>query len=226
MSRVTKTFTYKVPDDYTLQEAENDSSVSFTYHGPKYLHVHLNKDKTFAGALETTLNQWNEEEGVEDHSDCLLINALAQPLEASIFWAMKDSDISDLPQKVKTGPDGNQYSYPWPLVPHKAYEAEDMTWNPSTLSWNKPYPWHRQWATWADISVQADAVASNAQDWIDANDSAGVDSDLKASWNKILTEANDKVADYSNAGLLPHEVVFRLTPADSDAQAAMSDSDS
>ena len=44
MSKVTKTFTFKVPDDYTLQEAANDSSVSFTYHGPHYLKIELDRN--------------------------------------------------------------------------------------------------------------------------------------------------------------------------------------
>ena len=47
MSKVTKTFTFKVPDDYTLQEAANDSSVSFTYHGPQYLKIDLDKNNKF-----------------------------------------------------------------------------------------------------------------------------------------------------------------------------------
>ena len=57
MSRVTKTFTYKVPDDYTLQEAENDSSVSFTYHGPQYLHVHLSKENKFQKRMREMMEQ-------------------------------------------------------------------------------------------------------------------------------------------------------------------------
>lgn len=221
MSKVTKTFTFKVPDDYTLQEAENDSSVSFTYHGPQYLHVHLNKENKFQTADETTLNDWLEEEARdEDHSNCLLINALAQPLEASIFWAMKDSDIADLPQRVKTGPDGVTYQNPWPLPPHKAYEPHDMEWDPNALTWKKPYPWHKPWSTWLMIDGQAQAVAQRCQQWLDDNDSDGVDADLVAAWTQCKTEAENKTEAYASAGFLPHEVSFRLTPEDSDAMAA------
>ena len=219
MSRVTKTFTYKVPDDYTLQEAENDSSASFTYHGPKYLHVHLSDTGLVQSVDETTLDQWNEEDP-NDHDNCLLLNALGNPLEASILWGMRDSDISDLPQKVKTGPDGVTYSYPWPLPPHKAYEASAMSYNNDTMLWTRPYPWHRPWMTWSGIANQADAVVNSINSWLAENDSDGADSDIIAAYNLCKTEAENKVDAWQSAGLLPHEVGFRLTPGDSDSLVA------
>jgi len=228
MEKITKTFTFKVPDDYTLQEAENDSSVSFTYHGPKYIMAELNPDNTFKDAQATTLSDWNDLVGDgEDHSDVVLVNAAAQPLEASIFWEMQDSDIADLSQKVKTGPDGFEYSYPWPLPPHKAYEPHDMTYNQNTEAWVKPYPWHKNWITWTGIQNQADGIINEVNAWLAENDSDGADSDLVAAWTLCKTEAENKVEAYADAGLLPHEVGFRLTPADSDALAlSLLDSDS
>lgn len=220
MSRVTKTFTYKVPDDYTLQEAENDSSASFTYHGPKYIHVHLTDNGYIQSADETTLDEWNAEEGDADHTNSVLVNALGNPLEASIIWGMKDSDISDLSQKVKTGPDGSTYSYPWPLPPHKAYEKDAMRYDEVNLTWFKPYPWHRQWTTWSAIDQQATSIISSVDAWLAENDSDGADSDLVAAWNLCKTEAENKVDAYQSAGFLPHEVSFRLTPADSDGLVA------
>lgn len=217
MSKVTKTFTFKVPDDYTLQEAANDSSVSFTYHGPHYLKVELKPDNKISSVEDTTLELWTEENAQNDNTNAVLVNAVAQPLEASIMWAMKDSDIADLPQRVKTGPDGMQYSNPWPLPPHKAYEKWDMVWDQSTMSWSKP--WHKPWITWNDINVQANGVVAKASAWLDA-DSAG-DSDLTAAWTTIRDEAANKVNAWSSAGFMPHEVVFRLTPEDSDAQAEL-----
>jgi hypothetical protein len=217
MSKVTKTFTFKVPDDYTLQEAANDSSVSFTYHGPHYLKVELKPDNKISSVEDTTLEQWTEENAQNDNTNAVLVNAVAQPLEASIMWAMKDSDIADLPQRVKTGPDGAQYSNPWPLPPHKAYEKWDMVWDQSAMSWSKP--WHKPWITWNDINAQAVGVVAKASAWLDA-DSAG-DSDLTAAWTTIRDEAAGKVNAWSSAGFMPHEVVFRLTPEDSDTQAEL-----
>lgn len=217
MSKVTKTFTFKVPDDYTLQEAANDSSVSFTYHGPHYLRVQLKQDNKISNASPVTLEEWTAEQAEEDNTNAILVNAIAQPLEASIIWEMNDSDIADLPQRVKTGPDGLQYSYPWPLPPHKAYAKWDMTWDQSTMSWSKP--WHKPWISWNDINLQANSIQSNAIKWLDA-DSAG-DSDLTAAWTTIRDEAANKVNAWSSAGFMPHEVVFRLTPEDSDAQAEL-----
>ena len=85
MSKVTKTFTFKVPDDYTLQEAENDSSVSFTYHGPHYLKVEIDKNNRYLNTDEITLEDWTLERAQNPEENAVLINALAQPLEASIF---------------------------------------------------------------------------------------------------------------------------------------------
>ena len=219
MSKVTKTFTFKVPDDYTLQEAANDSSVSFTYHGPHYLKIELDRNNRYSDTHETTLEEWTLENKEENNENAVLINAVAQPLEASIFWAMKDSDIADLPTKTKAGPDGVEYKYPWPLPPHKAYQRDDMVWNPDTLQWNAPYPWHKQWMTWEGITIQANAVENRAKDWLDAADSS-TDASLVTAWTKIKDEAADKVNAWSTAGFLPHEVVFRNSPEDSDAQAA------
>jgi len=217
MSKVTKTFTFKVPDDYTLQEAANDSSVSFTYHGPHYLKIELDRNGKYLDMHETTLEDWTSEKEQQANDNAVLINAVAQPLEASIFWGMKDSDISDLPTKTKTGPDGLEYKYPWPLPPHKAYQVDDMVWNSDTLQWNAPYPWHRQWTTWEAITLQAEAAKTRAEAWLGAADSS-TDASLVTAWTKIKDEAADKVSAWSNAGLLPHEVVFRLSPEDSDAQ--------
>ena len=211
MSKVTKTFTFKVPDDYTLQEAANDSSVSFTYHGPHFLRIELDRNNKFLSTDETTLEEWTQEGG----ENAVLVNALATPLEASIFWEMKDSDVADLPQRTKTGPDGLQYKYPWPLPPHKAYQKDEMVWNSNTLNWNTPYPWHKTWMTWEGITIQANSVETRAQAWLDAD--SGGDSDLTAAWTKIKDEAANKVNAWSSAGFLPHEVQFRLTPEDSDA---------
>jgi hypothetical protein len=219
MSKVTKTFTFKVPDDYTLQEAENDSSVSFTYHGPHYLKVEIDRNNHYLNTDEITLEDWTLERAENPEENAVLINALAQPLEASIFWAMKDSDVADLPTRTKTGPDGLEYTYPWPLTPHRSYLRDDMTWNPDTLAWNKPYPFKRSWMTWEGITVQANSIQTKAQSWLDAD--SGGDSDLTAAWTKIRDEAANKVNAWSSAGFLPHEVQFRLSPEDSDAQVEL-----
>ena len=94
-----------------------------------------------------------------------------------------------------------------------------MTWNPDTLAWNKPYPFKRSWMTWEGITLQANSIQTKAQSWLDAD--SGGDSDLTAAWTKIRDEAANKVSAWSSAGFLPHEVQFRLTPEDSDAQAEL-----
>ena len=217
MSKVTKTFTFKVPDDYTLQEAANDSSVSFTYHGPKYLRVELDRNNKYQDMHETTLEEWTLQKVENPDDNVVLINAVAQPLEASIFWAMKDSDISDLSTRTKTGPDGLECKNPWPLPPHKAYEKDDMVWNSNTLQWNAPYPWHKPWSTWESITTQAVSIEVRAQAWLDAADSS-TDASLVTAWTKIKDEAAGKVDAWATAGFLPHEVVFRNSPEDSDGE--------
>ena len=72
MAKITKTFSFKVPDDYTLQEALNDSSVSFTYHGPAYLRVQINPAGTMEGVESITLDEWVaelKENGIEFDQD-------------------------------------------------------------------------------------------------------------------------------------------------------------
>ena len=71
------------------------------------------------------------------------------------------------------------------------------------------------WTDWNMISNQANNVAADATAWL-ATDDVIADSDLTVKWTQIQTEAVNKLAAYSTAGLLPHEVTFRLTPHDSD----------
>jgi len=212
MAKITKTFSFKVPDDYTLQEASNDSSSSFTYHGPAYLKVDINLTGKKQNVQPITIEEWIAE---GDEEGAVLINAMAQPLEASIFWEMRDSDMMDLSVKTKAGPDGLEYKYPWPIPPHKAYEAAAMTYLPELRSWQKPYPWHHPWTDWNMVGLQANNVAADATAWL-ATDAVVADSDLTVAWTRIQTEAVSKVSGYSAASLLPHEVTFRMTPHDSD----------
>lgn len=216
MTNINKTFTYKVPDDYTLQTADNDSSATFTYHGPKYLAMEVNPDYTISGVNKVELADW-EQMRINDETSAkglYLLSADANPLEAAILWEMRDSDMMTAHTiKTTTGPDGASQDIAWPLPPHKAYEPKKIKFNTSTQEFVKPHPWHENWITWEAISIQAEneknhAIAKIAE--LEASDSDHTD--LIASWNAFKTEAENKVSSWTAAGFRAHQVSWNQRP--------------
>jgi hypothetical protein len=220
MANVSKTFTYKLPDDYTLQTNDNDSSGTYTYKGPRYWELGLsnNNIQTATPLVEigvtTTLAEY-----LVDNPDITVVDANTHPLLVSIFHAHGDSDDTidgNLGYRTKTGPDGVTYSNPHPVPPWKAYEASELEWDPITNNLKQPLPWHKPWLTWTDVNRQASSLSTMAQNRLDELNAieSPTDSDtaLITEWTNWKSEVDNKVSTWSAAGFMPHEIVFSQEP--------------
>ncbi|MAH08380.1 MAG: hypothetical protein CL961_01780 [Euryarchaeota archaeon] len=219
MVNIIQTFTYKIPDDYTEQTSVNDSSASFTYRGPQFLELHVNKDGSVGGAKEADAEMY----AMQNENGDIVISAHDHPLEAAVLWGSLAMDSSDqdsaaFPHKTINLPDGGDdhvFKYPWPPFPWKAYEASSLTWNSSTKSFGS-MDWHQPWTNWGNIGAQANGIVERANEAIaevDAKESpSDSDTAYKAAWVAYKTEAENKVQAYMNAGLKPHEVSWTHSP--------------
>jgi len=221
MSRIKNTFTYNIPDDYVSQTNVNGSSASFTYRGPQYLELSINKENSVIMAVnEGSLEDWQTR-----HQDGkTMVSHYDYPLETAILWGRLSEDSSDqdsdvFPHRTIDLPDGDAnhvFKYPWPPFPWKAYDNINVQWNKATQSFNS-LDWHQSWINWGDIGAQAETIIIKANDEIARLEAADSDfTDLIAEWNAYKTEAQNKISVYRDANLQPHQVVWTRAPDQED----------
>jgi len=131
MSRIKNTFTYKIPDDYVAQTSVNDSSASFTYRGPQYLELTVDKiTNTVTSACEASFEEFTNQSG----DNIIVVSHYDYPIETATLWGglaldSSDQDSDVFPHRTIELPDGDAnhvFKYPWPPFPWKAYEASTM----------------------------------------------------------------------------------------------------
>lgn len=217
MSRIKNTFTYNIPDDYVAQTNVNDSSASFTYRGPQYLELTVNKETNIvSGAQEATFDDFANQ--VQDNT--IIVSHYDYPLQTAILWGSLDEDSSDqdsdvFPHRTIDLPDGDAnhvFKYPWPPFPWKAYEGSTMQYNVSTRTFGT-LQWHQPWTNWGSIGQQVENIKIRADQAIAAIDAAdSIDADLRQKWVDYKAEADAKINLYQSNGLAAHQVSFTHSP--------------
>jgi len=232
MAIVTKTFTYKIPDDYTLQTNDNDSSGTYTYRGPRYWEMTVSKDNRITAMASLDLEDGDINEFIRLSGDIKVVDALVEPILVSCYHQHGDSDDTidgNLGYRTKTLPDGLTYSNPHPVPPWKAYEVEDLKWDPVANTLATPLPWHKPWTTWTDVTRQAQSWIGTANTRIAELEAienpTDEDSDKLVEWKAYKEEAANKISSYAAADLLPHEVVFSQDPDFVESENPEPDSD-
>jgi len=166
MSRIKNTFTYNIPDDYVAQTNVNDSSASFTYRGPQYLELTVNKETSIvSSAQEATFDDFATQ--VQDNT--IIVSHYDHPLETAILWGSLDEDSSDqdsdvFPHRTIDLPDGDAnhvFKYPWPPLPWKAYEGSTIQYNTSSRTFGT-LQWHQPWINWGSIGQQVENIKIRA----------------------------------------------------------------
>lgn len=214
MSHITRTFTYKIPDDYVSQTNVNDSSASFTYRGPHFLNINFNKN---TGSV-TSVSESTFEDYLNRTAEEVIVSADDNLLIASILWGKlgEDSSDNDYPQKIINLPDGDDnhtYQYPWPPLPWKAYDAEDVRYDAVSNTFNTPR-WHQPWSNWTMIGAQCENIKKRCDEKIaeyQANEDSSWTAEI-AAWTAYKDEADNKIQLYMSNGLEPHHVVFTRSP--------------
>lgn len=220
MSRIKNTFTYKIPDGYVEQTSVNDSSATFTYRGPQYLGIAVDKNNNVSGGAR---EETSESFLTQRPGDPVVISAYDHPLEAAILWGQlgvdsSDQDSSAYPHLTVNLPDGDDnhvYKAPWPPLPWKAYEST-MQYDTNTGVFSG-LTWHKPWANWGGIGGQAAALRARSDEEVAritalGSDATDADTAKKDAWLAMNTEIDNKINVYQAAGLKPHQVVWTRTP--------------
>lgn len=217
MSRIKNTFTYNIPDDYVAQTNVNDSSASFTYRGPQYLELTINKETNIVSSTqEATFDDFANQ--VQDNT--IIVSHYDYPLETAILWGSLDEDSSDqdsdvFPHRTIDLPDGDAnhvFKYPWPPLPWKAYEGSTVQYSTTTRTFGT-LQWHQPWTNWGTIGQQVENIKIGADEEIARLEAADSDfTDLIAEWNAYKTEAENKINLYQSNGLKAHQVSFTRSP--------------
>ncbi len=216
MIKTTKQFTYKLPDDYTLQTNEADSSGTWTYKGPRYYACYIN-----SGGFVDTFSQISEPEDLVDRSssdDNIAANFIVDAntsqgaLLASIFVGNPDSDTSDssvFPHISIPTPNGTVYKRPHPTQPDHTYEKDKIKYDLNNDKWNEPFPWFKPFMKWEGIEgwvktsrklfeeTQADSAGWNA-----------LTTAKKKEWTDWDSDMANAIKNYKAAGLKPHHIVI------------------
>ena len=220
MIKTTKQFTYKIPDDYTLQTNEADSSGTWTYKGPRYFSCYINADETVESfePLEDPDNLTSRVQSADAIIKEFVVDASTAKgaLLAAIFVGNPDSDTSDssvFPHISIPTPNGEVYKRPQPTAPNHTYQADEIRYDVQNNQWREPFPWFKTFISWEGIQgwvkssrklyeeKQADSDAWNALSGSEQQEWADWDSDM-ANCEK----------NYKAAGLKAHNVVILDPP--------------
>ena len=219
MEKTTKTFTYKLPDDYTLQTSEADSSGSWTYKGPRWYGCYISTNER-VDTFEPISDPDNLTSRVNDPDIAaeFVVDAASVKgaLLATIFEGNPDSDMSDssvFPHISIPTPNGEVYKRPQPTAPNHTYDAETISYDVAAGKWREPFPWFKPFMNWDGL-----------KGWVRSSrklyEEKMADS---AEWNKLSTSAKKEWADwdsdmanceknYKAAGLKAHHVVIKDPP--------------
>jgi hypothetical protein len=207
MTRISRTFTYDLADDYLAQTSELRKSASWTYNGPDRIWVFLdNETNKLYGTNFYTL----EEDGpsIPSPLGCtkLEINCQANPLFCTLVGASDHVDGDALPKYSEDLPNGEVYTRPLNPMPDHTYEFNDAEYNPRTQQWS--YPWKKTWVTWDDIRSVVASQLSQVE-----TELRGL-SDLPSSLRTMLETYKTELENFETtwAGIDAHKVWLPIHP--------------
>lgn len=160
MVEITKTFKYKVADDYLAQTNNLNKEAEWTYIGPDKIWVFVNNKtkfifdypyKTEKEDGETYPTPLGYTKIMIDCNDNPLLGVL---ISASSYYV----DINSLPQKEINLPNGNIYKRPITPDPMHTYEHSEIKYDND--EWI--IPWKKPWVTWETIYNFRDGLLKNA----------------------------------------------------------------
>lgn len=178
MNKITKTFTYALPDDYLYDTNALGNTGQWTYTGPDLIWVFVDKaTNKFHGGFKTEDDNAIHYPTPPDYYK-VLVSAIKDPLLATLFDAGDRIDYATLPQLSETLPDGNVYTRPETPAPDHTYDVSEITYDPTAGKFIKPYPWKKPHMDWtkmrewrntallnSDKKIHEDTPAEYAQRW-------------------------------------------------------------
>lgn len=150
ITRITKTFTFDLPDDYLYQTNNLKKTGEWTYTGPDKMWIFVdNTTKKIISRFHYTELDNGADVPTPIGQTKVLVDANVNPLLASMIH--NEIDYGTLPQLVEELPDGNTYGRPDPQSPDHTYELTDIIYDEETGEFVKPYGWKQPHVTWDEL---------------------------------------------------------------------------
>jgi hypothetical protein len=151
MSKIQKSFTYDVPDDYLHQTRTLNKVGVWTYDGHDTIWVFVdNETNKLTGSFKTP-----DEDGATYPTPLdqlkVQIDCNVNPLLACLVGADEVRDYNLLDQHEETLPDGSTYMRPLVPPPDHTYEMSEIVYDPISQTFVEPYPWKQPHMSWQDI---------------------------------------------------------------------------
>lgn len=150
ITRIEKTFTYDLPDQYLYQTNDLKKTAEWTYTGPDKLWIFVNNEtKQIISRFHYTERDDGADVPTPVGQTKVLVDANQNPLLASLIHV--EIDYGTLPHTVENLPDGSTYGHPDPQVPDHTYELTEIVYDFETETFVTPYPWKKPHMTWEEL---------------------------------------------------------------------------
>jgi Cu/Ag efflux protein CusF len=219
MANISVTFNYDLPDDYLAQTNKMGKSGTWTYVGPDTIWIHINKETlTLNPGVYKTVD-----DGGDDYPhpiDCYVVkvDCSQDPLIACLVRAEDGVDYGSLPQYSETLPDGTVYKRPATPPPDHTYEASQVTYNPETGKFVKPYPWKQPHMTWAGIRAWRQGLLTSSDHAI----ASDVPSTLRNGWKTYRNTLRNLPQDHGgNSSVVRSVDITAASPANTLGQSVI-----
>lgn len=220
MAKITKTFTYALPDEYLAQTNELGKTGEWTYEGPAYMYVFVKNDTGLLAPGQSFIPAKDPESSAEEaviraglDQTAVLLDIANNDTDAIIasFFISKDTGASaGYPQKEYKLEDGTvYYSRPEPTAPDHTYDANNVSYNFETGSWQKPFPWFKPWITIEQHMAARDGAVAGCRERVeDFGDNLTPEQIVAA--EAFCAEMEDLYDKF--AGIEPHMIPFPNDP--------------
>lgn len=220
MAKITKTFTYALPDEYLAQTNELGKTGEWTYEGPEYMYVFVKNDTGLLAPSQSFVPAKDAESSAEeariraglDQTAVLLdiANNDTDALIASCFTSKDTGASAGYPQKEYALEDGTvYYSRPEPTAPDHTYDVNNISYDFETGSWQKPFPWFKPWITIEQHMQARDAAITGCKESL-ATFGEDLTPEQIVKAEAFIAEMEDLYEKF--AGIEPHMIPFSDDP--------------
>lgn len=191
MAIIRKTLTYNLPDDYLAQTNDLGKTAEWEFIGPECIWVLIDKETNkYTGRYFTHDHNGDE---MPTPLDCykLHVDCETDPLLCALVHAETEKpDYADLDQHEELLPDGLHYRRALHPPPDHTHNISQMTFDPATMSYVKPYPWILPHSTWEGMRAWRNAQLA-ATDEKAGDDLDDMPATLKANWSAFRQHLRD-----------------------------------
>lgn len=227
-----RTFNYNVPDDYLAQTNTEGKTAEWTYDGPRYLFVFVEKATGLLRPTQSSINfnSAPKESDIEmaqiragrDQLAILIDMGSEDLTEAesvigAIMFPKDTSAASGYPQKEYKieGDEQVYYARPEPTSPDHTYAADEIAYDVESSAWKTPLPWFKPWVTMEQHQAARDNLLNDAISNLDAEttDNDGEGNLTDAMREKLEAFIEELEGVYTKfAGWQPHMIPFPDDP--------------